>query len=86
MVATAKKSRRRQLIAVKTYVTGAGDDRKYDATFELPMSGADKVDSENAAARIMGSVNAQLDFAESDFRLVMYDIKKKTWVKVEFSD
>jgi hypothetical protein len=86
VAACVKKPRRRKLIVLETYTTGSGDGQKFGCHSSLPMHSANAVESENAAARIMQATNAQLDFAGSDMRLVMYDVKKKQYLKISFGD
>jgi hypothetical protein len=84
-ISEKKRTRRRNLIGVQTYTDGSGDGQAYGCRSTLPMSAATATESENAGARIMDAVNAQLDYAGSDLRLVLYDVKKKEYVKVSYS-
>lgn len=86
MSKTQKKERRRKLIRIETHVTGDGDGRKFGCISTLPLSSADAVESENAAARIMDAVNAQLDFAGSIYRLRMWDTKENRRVYVDYKE
>lgn len=78
--------KKRNLIVLKTYAIGSGDGQSFGCHSQLPMSDANAVESENAAARIIDAVNAQLDFAGSKVRLVLWDTEKKQYIKVTYAE
>jgi hypothetical protein len=83
---TGKKPRRRKLIVLESYTTGTGEGQTFGCKSRLPMSSATPEESLQAAARIMLSVNAQLEFVGSKYRLVMHDIELKKPVSVSFPE
>lgn len=81
-----RSKQKRKLIRLETYTTGTGIDQTFGCKSTLPMDGANAVESENAAARIMQAVNAQLNYSGSDLRLMLYDIKKRRVVRITFPE
>jgi hypothetical protein len=55
---------------------------RFSSKCTLPMCDADAITSETIAAMTMKTVNAQLDFAKSKYRLAIYDIETKQRMSV----
>jgi hypothetical protein len=71
---------------LETHTTGTGDGQTFGCKSRLPMDSATPEESLQAAARIMLSVNMQLEHIGSKYRLVMHDVELNKPVVLSFRE
>jgi hypothetical protein len=84
MAETATKKTRTK---VKMEVTARmSSDDLYGYSASIPLGGVDAEQSLQLVSQFLRPLNAQLAFAHSDVRVVLYDVVKKQYLQVTYTD